>query len=1176
MSFDPLPTPSSLVDPAVAIDSALAQAEIALRQQPFVSSMGNIAVQANGTVELDFITVNDAAFSTESGWPIEMIRTLCQEALSSARAASEAAMSSLVSGQPGLSLPGVPGIDDATPNWAGFAGAVDALFAQADYVETKLGSMAFIGSAGPIKAVVNASLDLQQLTLAADAEVETGIELGQYVREAVNQGLSNAKNLLDDYIYDNGPSPEHYSLPSVVLFASSVLKIGAGVQLKQADGSFASSANAGVAETSFGAGAQVGGIWSRAKVTLAGGVQVNGSVRTCDVVEEQDGVVVTGETKEHVFIDAPVLSLGVAFPAWSSGDINVEVGSQAGQDPGSYNNVTVNSGATLRLSGGVYYFQTFTLESAALLVLSGPVTIFVSGSIVFRGTVGTPSGARPEIAIGYTGSTAVSFESRFDGVMVAPYAKVNLESVAAPGYSGAFFANEIEVAQGTVVTDSPGPTAGIPYGTPETPPQAPAIAMPTGLLLSPGDQTVNISWNPVAGATGYNIYYGTAPGLTTASQHVQTATNSYQQSNLANGTTYYYRVSAVGTAGESPLSIELSVVPQIPAPGMPEGVTATAGDTKVAIAWNSVPTAASYNIYWATKPGVTKNGNRLENKTSPYLHDGRSNGVTYYYRVSAVNVGGEGPLSDEASATPQIPAPSAPTGLTATPGNGVVTIAWNATPTATSYNIYYSITPGVTTASPQLPGILNSPYSHWGRTNGTRYYYRVAAVNAGGEGPLSTDEVSAVPQVSGPGVPGCVDVTPGNGRVTITWCAVSGATGYNIYWATTPGVTKGSNLLANKTSPYVHTGLTNGTKYYYRVSAVNAGGESLLSIEVNTMPQIPAPSAPTCVTATPGNAQVTVAWNAAAGATSYNLYYATSPGVTISSSKIQGVASPYLHTGRTNGTRYYYRVSAVNAGGESPLSTEVNAMPQIPAPGAPTGVTATAGNAQVTVTWTAVSGATSYNLYYAMSPGVTIASSKVPGAASPYVQTGRTNGTTYYYRVSAVNAGGESALSSEVNATPQSVGSGILGFEVVGNWHTTGGTLTRVTSPRTQGAAAVQISGNGYAELTNTVALASSDVTITARFLIDLFIPTVQANPNWMGQLQLFFTCPSHSVFHQFVGQKDLTGLTLGAFHTIEIAVPANLRSALQGSFTDLTLGIALNVDLGCGPHVFDNIRFLT
>jgi fibronectin type 3 domain-containing protein len=903
MAFDPLPTPSSLVGPAVGIDSVLSQAESDLRQQTFVSTMSNIFVQANGTIELDLVTVDDAEYSIQSGWPMEMIKTVCQEALGYARSTSEEVMAALVGDASPLSLPGVPGVGEATPNWAGFAGAVDSLFAQADYIETRLSTMKFTGSSGPIVAEVNANLDLQKLDLQDDAMVETGAALGEYVRAAVNQALWNAKNLLDDYIHETiPPKPQPFSLPSVVLYASSVLKLGAGVQLKKADGNFASSANTGAAETSVGAGAQVGDIWSRAKVVLAEGAHVNGSVQTCDVVEEQSNVVVTGETKEHIFIDAPVLSLEVAFPGWSSGDVTVEADSDAGLDAGSsYGNVVINSGATLRMGTGVYYFQALTLDSGARLLLSGPVIIFVSGSIIFRGSVQTTSGARPTIAIGYTGDAMMSFQSRFDGVMVAPYAKVSLEAVAAPGYSGAFLAKEIEVAQGAVVTATPETPTGIPYDPPPPPPTQPTIDTPTGFVLTPGDKKVTLTWNAVAGATGYNVYYGTTPGLTTASTHLQVATTSYEHPNLINGTRYYFRVSAVGAAGESPLSVELSAVPHILVPGIPQNVTATPGDTKVTIAWSSVPTATGYNIYWATTPGVTKNSGKQGNKPSPFVHESRINGTTYYYRVAAFNAGGEGPLSAEVSATPNVAVPDCPTG----------------------------------------------------------------------------------------------------------------------------------------------------------------------------------------VTATPGNAQVTIAWNAAARATSYKVYWATSPGVTKSSSQL---------------------------------------------------------------------------------PSVT---------ATSCTHTPCTNGTTYYYRVSAVNAGGESALSTEVSATPQAFGVGILGFESATDWHTTSGTLTRVTSPKTQGAAAVQISGNGYAELTNTRPLTSNDLTVTSRFLVDLFIPTLQVNPYWMGQLQLFLTCPSRTIFHEFAGQKDLTGLSKGAYHTIEIAVPANLRTALQGSFSDLTLGIALNVDKGCGPHVFDNARFV-
>lgn len=93
---------------------------------------------------------------------------------------------------------------------------------------------------------------------------------------------------------------------------------------------------------------------------------------------------------------------------------------------------------------------------------------------------------------------------------------------------------------------------------------------------------------------------------------------------------------------------------------------------------------------------------------------------------------------------------------------------------------------------------------------------------------------AATPKNLTPAVPADVTAAAGAGQVTISWSPALGATSYNLYWSTTTGVTKTSGTkIANVTSPYVHTGLTNGTAYYYVVTAVNANGESSESTQVN-------------------------------------------------------------------------------------------------------------------------------------------------------------------------------------------------------------------------------------------------------------------------------------------------------------------------------------------------------
>lgn len=137
---------------------------------------------------------------------------------------------------------------------------------------------------------------------------------------------------------------------------------------------------------------------------------------------------------------------------------------------------------------------------------------------------------------------------------------------------------------------------------------------------------------------------------------------------------------------------------------------------------------------------------------------------------------------------------------------------------------------------------------------------------------------------------------------------------------------------------------------------------------------------------------------------------------------------------------FSFAIAACGGGGESATTTQ----PDIPA--IPTGVSATAGDGQVTISWSAVSGATSYNIYWSTTTGVTKANgTKITGATSPYTHTGRTNGTAYYYVVTAVNVSGESAESTQKTATPSAPA---VNVDVTGTWAVTltsnagGGTIT--------------------------------------------------------------------------------------------------------------------------------------
>ncbi|MDR1215910.1 MAG: fibronectin type III domain-containing protein [Treponema sp.] len=379
-------------------------------------------------------------------------------------------------------------------------------------------------------------------------------------------------------------------------------------------------------------------------------------------------------------------------------------------------------------------------------------------------------------------------------------------------------------------------------------------------------------------------------------------------------------------------------------------------------------------------------------------------------------------------------APSAPTGLTATVLSATsVRISWNTVSGVDGYIVYCSrsLNGEYLRLSNDFPKPGTS-HDDDGCEPGDTWYYKVSAIKGSiANGYWESAKSSAVSattsntpgegsQSTVPSVPTGITATAvSSSSITVSWSAVSGATGYRIYWATSSSGSYSQKESVTSTS-FTDTGLSANTPYYYKVSAYNSSGESGQSnyysaTTSSSTPSGSAPSVPTNVTATAvSSSSITVNWSSVSGATGYHIYWATSSSGSYSQ-KESVTSTSFTDTGLSANTPYYYKVSAYNDSGESEQSSYYSATTLSPTPSipsAPTNVTATRLSANnVSVTWNPVSGATSYEVYWAYT------------ASGEYTLDGTATSTSFtstdwgadesgYFKVKAVNGAGSSDYSS--------------------------------------------------------------------------------------------------------------------------------------------------------------------
>src|SRR3954449_3668320 len=544
-------------------------------------------------------------------------------------------------------------------------------------------------------------------------------------------------------------------------------------------------------------------------------------------------------------------------------------------------------------------------------------------------------------------------------------------------------------------------------------------AAPTGLAATAGTSHIALSWTSASGATSYNVKRSTTTGTETTI--ASPGTNSYDDTSAVNGTPYFYVVSGVGTGGEGANSSEVTATPM----AAPTGVAATPGKAHVVLNWTAVAGATGYNVKRSTSTGTETS--IATPATNTYDDLTAANGTQYFYVVTATNANGESLASSEVNATPAAPGILVLSQLYGGAGCGTVGCStykndyieiFNRGGSPVSVNgwsVQYAAATGTAWQVTALPNVSIQAGQ-----------YLLVAESAGANG------VSVLPT---PDATGTIAMSATAAKVALV-SSTTALTGACPTTNVVDVVGYGSTATCFETAVAPAPSTTNAI---FRASSgcTDAGNNSTDFAAAAAAPRNTATALHNCTGPTnnppaitpPANPITTVAQNAApftvnlTGSDDGGIYnWSATPGTGVASVNVsagQGtntVTYTVTLTAGFSGTATFTATLSDNVNTPANQAVNITVNPPTPPP-APTGLNATAGNAHVLLNWNAVGGATSYNVKRSTSTGTetTIAS---PGTNS-YDDTSAANGTTYFYVVSAINAGGEGANSSEVSATPQ-------------------------------------------------------------------------------------------------------------------------------------------------------------
>ena len=557
---------------------------------------------------------------------------------------------------------------------------------------------------------------------------------------------------------------------------------------------------------------------------------------------------------------------------------------------------------------------------------------------------------------------------------------------------------------------------------------------------------VVLTWTGVTGNTGYTLLRSTVSGDYTSSVSATAAINTLMytaSSGLTLGTPYYFVARTSNANGLGANSAQATATPRT-VPSTMSAPTLTAGSLNISVGYVAPDSSngsaiTAYSIKRATNLAMTLTPVTVATLSNPYPSTGLLNGTTYYYQVAASNAAGLGLYSAVSSNTPAN-VPNIVVFSSSGAGVNTISLAWTA-PTnngaaITSYNLNYSTDSSSGPFTTLSSGLLVSPFVATGLTNGSLYYFQMAASNVMGYGPYSLT-ASNTPRT----VPAQVTDLSANPSgistsLILSWVAPwnggRAITGYRWFRSSNAdmsGVLTSNATLVTTLSTTV-TPLVAGVMSYFRIVASNVAGFSVSSEVVSNYPRA-VPGQVGTVTAASLNQSISLSWplttasNGSAISAYKSQYSLSSAAAGLWETISIGPENTIVATGLTNGSSYYFRVQASNVAGYGLNSAVVTRIPYT-VPDKVGAITVTPLAASVSLAWpttTASNGTaiTSYYYYWSLSGSGTFTGVSNSSVTFSAVKSSLSNGSNYNFYVAASNAAGFGLSSDVVTTIPRTV-----------------------------------------------------------------------------------------------------------------------------------------------------------